>query len=66
MHQILRNDEPVLLDDLKRWRLVSEVGDSIANCHPPQVMGVHGDWGLGKTSFMHQVHIRSLKTADER
>ncbi len=51
------NDEPVLLDELERWALVSGVGDSIANCDPPQVVGVHGDWGLGKTSFMHQVHF---------
>ena len=35
--------------------MIEEVGEAIANCTPPQVFGVHGDWGLGKTSFLHQV-----------
>ena len=51
----MHNDEPVLLDTLDRVALIHEVGDAIANCTPPQVFGVHGDWGLGKTSFLHQV-----------
>ena len=51
----MHNDEPVLLDALDRVELIHEVGDAIANCTPPQVFGVHGDWGLGKTSFLHQV-----------
>ena len=54
MHN-MHNDEPVLIDGLKRGTLVQEVADAIANCEPPQVFGVHGDWGLGKTSFLHQV-----------
>lgn len=51
----MHNDEPVLLDALDRVELIHEVGDAIATCTPPQVFGVHGDWGLGKTSFLHQV-----------
>ena len=51
----MHNDEPVLLDALDRVALIHEVGDAIASCAPPQVFGVHGDWGLGKTSFLHQV-----------
>ena len=51
----MHNDEPVLEDTLKRGRLIEEVGEAIARCTPPQVFGVHGDWGLGKTSFLHQV-----------
>ena len=51
----MHNDEPVLLDALDRGKLIQEVGDAIASCTPPQVFGVHGDWGLGKTSFLHQV-----------
>ena len=51
----LHNDESTLSDSLDRGALVHEVGDAVANCEPPQVFGVHGDWGLGKTSFLHQV-----------
>ena len=51
----MHNDEPALLATLERGALIKEVGESIAHCTPPQVFGVHGDWGLGKTSFLHQV-----------
>ena len=51
----MHNDEPALLDALERGPLIEEVGEAIARCKPPQVFGVHGDWGLGKTSFLHQV-----------
>lgn len=51
----MHNDEPALLDTLERGSLIKEVGEAIAHCTPPQVFGVHGDWGLGKTSFLHQV-----------
>ena len=51
----MHNDEPALLDTLERGTLIEEVGNAIARCTPPQVFGVHGDWGLGKTSFLHQV-----------
>ncbi len=51
----MHNDEPSLLDALERRALIEEVGEAIARCTPPQVFGVHGDWGLGKTSFLHQV-----------
>ncbi len=49
------NDEPALVDQLKRAKLVQEVGETVAHCPPPQVFGIHGDWGLGKTSFLHQL-----------
>ncbi len=51
----MHNDEPSLMDALERRALIEEVGKAIAHCTPPQVFGVHGDWGLGKTSFLHQV-----------
>ena len=51
----MHNDEPTLLDILERTDLTKEVGDIVATCTPPQVFGIHGDWGLGKTSFLYQV-----------
>ena len=51
----MHNDEPTLRDRLRREALIKEVGAAIATCKPPQVFGIHGDWGLGKTSFLHQV-----------
>ena len=51
----MHNDEPTLVDLLDREFLVKEVSEAVATCAPPQVFGVHGDWGLGKTSFLHQV-----------
>lgn len=50
------NDEPTLHDRLGREGLVERVGDEIANCEPPCVFGIHGEWGGGKTSFLHQLH----------
>lgn len=51
----LHNDESTLFDKLERESLVQEVGETIATCNPPHVFGVHGDWGLGKTSFLQQL-----------
>jgi len=51
----LHNDEPTLIDELSRLDLVGRVGDDIAYCQPPHVFGIHGDWGSGKTSFLHQL-----------
>ena len=52
----LHNDEPTLQDKLKRDDLLIRVGDDIATCPPPCVFGIHGAWGSGKTSFLHQLH----------
>jgi hypothetical protein len=51
----LPSDEPTLDDQLGRAALVREVGDAVAFCEPPQVIGIHGDWGVGKTSFLQQL-----------
>ena len=53
----MHNDEPTLLDALNRGPVIREVGEAIVHCTPPHVFGVHGDWGLGKTSFLHQVQF---------
>jgi hypothetical protein len=53
----LHNDEPTLLDLLERRPLLVQVGDAVARCKPPFVFGIHGDWGAGKTSFLHQLQL---------
>lgn len=50
------NDEPVRRDQLGRESLISEVSEWIANCPPPMTFGVYGDWGSGKTTFLHHLH----------
>ena len=55
----MHNDEPTLLDKLGHRKMVYEVGDSVANCLPPQVFGVHGDCGLGKTSLAYPVYTHT-------
>jgi hypothetical protein len=51
----LLNDEPTLKDLLGRAPLVSQLAGAVAGCDPPQVFGLHGDWGAGKTSFLYQL-----------
>ena len=60
------NDEPTLIDALDRHSLIKEVADAVATCTPPQVFGIHGDWGLGKTSFLHQVQWHLTKTCPQQ
>lgn len=40
---------------LKRDELLKEVARHIVTCKPPQVLGVYGGWGSGKTSFLRQL-----------
>jgi predicted KAP-like P-loop ATPase len=52
---LLHSDEPTLKDKLGREDLVAEIATLAATSDPPLVLGVHGDWGSGKTSFMQQI-----------
>jgi len=52
----LLNDEPTLVDELDRVALIQRISDGVATSTPPQVFGLHGDWGTGKTSALHQLH----------
>ncbi len=46
------NDEPVAFDELGRDTQLLGLVRIISRADPPLVIGVHGDWGEGKTSFM--------------
>ena len=53
----LQNDLPTL-DDKLEWRAeVARIHRRILTCSAPHVLGVHGEWGSGKTSFMRQVQF---------
>ena len=53
MRKLQHNDEPVFDGALlKRDAFVRTLAEQIASCTPPQVFGVHGEWGAGKTSVL--------------
>lgn len=62
----LYSDEPVLFDELGRTNMVCRLAKDIATCNPPQVFGVFGDWGSGKTSFLHQLQWRLTGECPQR
>lgn len=49
------SDEPSTDCCLGRNALVDDLCSRITQCRPPQVFGVFGDWGCGKTSFLKHV-----------
>jgi ABC-type dipeptide/oligopeptide/nickel transport system ATPase subunit len=55
MPAIHNNDLPTLEDKLEWKGEIERLSQRIQDCHTPHVMGVHGDWGSGKTSFMRQL-----------
>ncbi|MEM6560642.1 MAG: P-loop NTPase fold protein, partial [Planctomycetota bacterium] len=57
-------DEPSPVDTLGRHRELLSLVDVIVNQKPPLVIGVYGDWGRGKTSFMRA--LRALLVTDDR
>ena len=63
MRKLQHNDEPVFDGALlKRDAFVRTLAEQIASCSPPQVFGVHGEWGAGKTSVLRQLqrHLSEL------
>lgn len=58
------NDEPFLIDQLGRQTELLAALDTIVNAKPPLVIGVYGDWGTGKTSFMRA--LQTLLDKDQR
>ncbi len=55
---LLPNDEPTEADHLEHARVVEEVARFVDQADPPYVLGVHGDWGAGKTSFLLKLRHR--------
>ena len=51
------NDEPSLALDLipARISLVRRLAQDVRRCQPPEVYGIHGDWGSGKTGFLQRL-----------
>ncbi|OQW76429.1 MAG: hypothetical protein BVN35_06545 [Proteobacteria bacterium ST_bin11] len=54
-HIDLLGDKPTRHDDLNRQGIVEELAHRILTCPTPLVLGIHGDWGAGKTSFLMQL-----------
>jgi hypothetical protein len=52
-------DDLPTLDDKLNWDSELErLSERIQRCPAPHVLGIHGDWGSGKTSFMRQLQWR--------
>jgi len=54
MHGVY-SDHPTLNDQLERLDSVKNKAAQIMSCDTPQVFGIHGDWGSGKTSYLRQL-----------
>lgn len=59
-----RDDVPIVhtaQDKLNRGRLAARLAEAIQTAPLPQVMGVEGDWGSGKTSLLQNLFWRIEK-----
>lgn len=54
----IHNDLPTLGDKLNWKHEIERMAGRVQHCPTPHVLGVHGDWGSGKTSFMRQMQYR--------
>lgn len=61
-HIDLLGDKPTLDDALNRQGIVEELAYRILTCPTPLVLGIHGDWGAGKTSFLMQLQYLLSQT----
>lgn len=52
------NDLPTLHDMLDWTEELDRLSQRIRTCYTPHILGIHGDWGSGKTSFMRQLQVR--------
>ncbi len=51
------NDNWTLEDQLDHYSHVESIKELLLSCKPPYVLGIHGDWGVGKTSFLRKLHL---------
>ena len=51
----IHSDHPTLNDKLNRIASIKNKAEQIMYCDTPQVFGIHGDWGSGKTSYLRQL-----------
>ncbi len=56
--ETIHNDLPTLDDKLDWADELDRISQRIQSCETPHVLGIHGDWGSGKTSFMRQLQWR--------
>ena len=54
----LHRDDFTVSDQLDRRGLVRCITEVIAKDQPPQVFGLHGDWGSGKTSTLRAIRYQ--------
>lgn len=64
MNTPMLSDEPSDACCLGRHSLVDDLCSRITQCRPPQVFGVFGDWGCGKTSFLRHVQNQLDRDSD--
>lgn len=53
----LFNDDWTLQDHIGHSEHIQMLADIAESCEPPYVLGIHGDWGAGKTSFLRKLHL---------
>lgn len=58
MSSDINDDLPTLNDRLGLEEQLTRLSERIQHCPTPHVLGIHGDWGGGKTSFMRQLQTR--------
>jgi hypothetical protein len=51
----VHRDDFTIRDDLGRRQVVETIGELVAKDEAPMVVGLHGDWGAGKTSALRAI-----------
>ena len=55
-------DEPTDVDKLGRQTFADAFANLAVLCETPMVIGIHGTWGTGKSSFMKMVEKRIINS----